>query len=328
MNEIQVLATHNSYHQEAPKELLDTLRTVDARLADSLVYSHSSLTDQLDFGIRGLEFDVFSDPDGGRFATPKAVGLLQLDPLGPELAAPGSKVLHIAEVDYLSSCPTLVSCLEEVSAWSDDHPEHLPIVIQLEAKDSFVPDVLNLGFVQPLPIDGPAFETIEAEIRSVFDDADLVLPGEVAAGGWPTLDEARGRVAFALDDHAAKRDLYRSLHPAVEDRLLFVDAAPTDPDAAFAIVNDPVTEQERIKELVADGLLVRTRADADTIEARSGDTARATAALASGAQIISTDYEVEDDRFPGYVVTLPGGLPARCNPVQAPARCDAAALEE
>ena len=42
------------------------------------------------------------------------------------------------------------------------------------------------------------------------------------------------------------------------------------------------------------------------------------AALTGGAQFVSTDYEVPDPRFGPYVVKIPGGTPARCNPVTAP----------
>ena len=73
---------------------------------------------------------------------------------------------------------------------------------------------------------------------------------------------------------------------------------------------------------------MRTRADADTMEARSGDTARRDAALASGAQFVSTDYPVPNPGFgTGYAVAIPGGMPGRCNPVNAPAGCRTVAIE-
>lgn len=65
----------------------------------------------------------------------------------------------------------------------------------------------------------------------------------------------------------------------------------------YARVNDARTDQRRIAELVAAGYLVRTRADIDTIEARSGDTALQAAAFASGAQYVSTDYLVPNPLF-------------------------------
>jgi hypothetical protein len=48
--------------------------------------------------------------------------------------------------------------------------------------------------------------------------------------------------------------------------------------------------------------------------------------MASGAQLLSTDYPVnEPARWPGnFVVTLPGKVVARCNPINAPYGCSAA----
>ena len=142
------------------------------------------------------------------------------------------------------------------------------------------------------------------------------------------MDDARGKFAFVLDDHAAKRALYRSLHPDTRDRLIFVDAQPPEPDAAFTVLNDPIADAARIKQLVALGYLVRTRADADTVEARANDTAPRVAVFASGAQIVSTDYEKEDPRHPGFITKLPGKGVVRCNPVTAPPDCTAADLRE
>ena len=104
------------------------------------------------------------------------------------------------------------------------------------------------------------------------------------ADAWPTLDEARGRFLFVLDETGAKRDRYVAGHPSLRGRVLFVNAPPESDEAAFLIMNEPIADGARIRELVAQGFLVRTRADADTREARSGETARREAAFASGAQ--------------------------------------------
>jgi hypothetical protein len=334
INQIQVLASHNSYHVEPEPALLAALRSALGAAADGFEYTHRPLADELDAGVRQVELDVFvDDPAGGRYAQPKLVPLLGLDPVDPALADPGLKVLHVQEVDYRSTCPTFVDCMGDIREWSHDHPGHLPIAIQIEAKDDVIPDPAGLGFVQPLPWTAPDFATLEAEIRSAFDDDDIISPGEVKGrsrsladavrrGRWPTLDEARGQVMFVLDDKGAKRDAYRAQVTDVDDRLIFVDVPPTDPDAAVMVVNDPIGDAARIRELVGQGFIVRTRADADTVEARSGDTTRREAAFASGAQYVSTDYVFPDDNFgTGYVVDLPGDGAARCNPVNAPKRC-------
>jgi Phosphoinositide phospholipase C, Ca2+-dependent len=338
MNEIQVLASHNSYHVQPEPLLQDALDSALGEPAQGFEYTHRPLAEELDAGVRQVELDVFvDDAAGGRYANPVLVPLLGLAPPDPALAGPGLKVLHVQEVDYRSTCPTLVSCLTQVRAWSDAHPGHLPITIQIEAKDGVIPDP-GLGFVQPLPWSGPDFAALQREIDAVFPAERVLTPAEVRgrsttladavrAGRWPRLDQARGQVLFMLDDHGSKRDAYRAQVPDLADRRIFVDVPETDPDAAMMVVNDPISQGDRIRDLVAAGFIVRTRADADTVQARSGDTTMRDAAFASGAQFVSTDYVFPDDQFgTGYVADLPGDGAARCNPVSAPRRCARADL--
>jgi hypothetical protein len=127
---------------------------------------------------------------------------------------------------------------------------------------------------------------------------------------------------FALDDSGAKRAMYRSLRPNLCDRLIFVDAEPPASDAGYVVANDPIAQAGHIADLVAQGFLVRTRADADTVQARTGDTTMRDAAWASGAHYISTDYLLPDPRFTDYSVPLPGGGTARCNPITHPEPCN------
>lgn len=338
LNEIQVLASHNSYHVEPEAPLLDALRSAIGAQADGFEYTHRPLADELDAGVRQIELDVFvDDPAGGRYAQPKLQPLLGLAPVDPALAGPGLKVFHVQEVDYRSTCPTFVECLTQVREWSDAHPGHLPVTIQIEAKDGTIPDP-GIGFVTPLPWGPEAFTSLEAEIASVLPADRVLTPDEVRgdfptlveavrAGRWPRLDRARGQVLLLLDDSGAKRDAYRTAVPALADRSVFVDVPETDPDAAMTVVNDPIGQADEIRSLVEAGFIVRTRADGDTVQARTGDVTQRDAAFASGAQFVSTDYIWPDDRFgTGYVVDLPGDTAARCNPVNAPRRCVAADL--
>jgi hypothetical protein len=339
LNDIQVVATHNSYHVEPEPALMDALRGVIGDAADGFEYTHMPLDQELDRGVRQVELDAWVDaPEGGRYATPKVVSLLGLAPVDPRMSQTGLKVLHVLEVDYRSTCPTFVSCLQVIEAWSDAHPNHIPITIQIEPKDDVTPDPVGLGFVQPIPWTSSSFATLESEIGSVFPKGRIIRPADVQghkptlrqgvlADQWPTLRQARGKVLFALDDAGAKRDMYRSLRPDVADRLIFVNASPSDADAAYMVVNDPEQDAAQIKSLVAQGFIVRTRADADTVQARSGDTSERDAAWASGAQYVSTDYIVPDPRFTSYVGILPSGETIRCNPVSAPEGCRPDQLE-
>ena len=129
----------------------------------------------------------------------------------------------------------------------------------------------------------------------------------------------RGLVLFALDNEGSLRDLYLEGHPALRDRVIFASVAPGHPAAAWFKLNDPVKDFDRIQRLVREGFLVRTRADADTRQSRTGDVSQRDKALASGAQFISTDYPEPDRRFSDYCVRLPGGIVARPNPVSGEA---------
>lgn len=335
INEVQVVASHNSYHVQPEPKLFDALRAALGDVVNGWEYTHRPLAEEFDVGVRQVEFDAFVDrPEGGLYASPALGPTLSLEPQTPSMSEPGIKVFHIQEVDYRSTCPTFVECLTQVKAWSDAHPRHLPITIQVEPKDGTIADP-GLGFVTPLPWTTDAFAGLEAEIRSVFDEDEVITPGSVQgrfpslpeaveAGRWPTLALARGKVMFVLDDGGAERELYRQLHPDSADRLAFVSAAPPDPDAGVVVVNDPVRDGDRIRQLVTDGYIVRTRADADTVEARTGDTSTQEAAWASGAQFVSTDYPFPDEQFGhGYVAEVPGPGVVRCSPVLAPRPCPA-----
>ena len=133
-----------------------------------------------------------------------------------------------------------------------------------------------------------------------------------------------------LLDQADQRKLYIAGHPSLKGRVIFTNAKPGDPDAAFVEMNDPNGKNlARIQQLVREGYIVRTRSDGDTVEARANDTKTRDNAIASGAQYVSTDYPAPDKApFPGgYVVTLPGNRAWRCNPVNTGPACVRRALD-
>jgi hypothetical protein len=337
LNQIQVLGTHNSYHLLGRPELLSVLLGLDPQF-QGFVYQHLPLDQQFETqGIRQIELDVFYDPMGGLYGNRKVLPLLGEDPVAPpEMFEPGMKVFHVQEVDFESTCLTFIDCLRTIRQWSSEHRKHLPIAIQVEVKDDAIIDPLNLGFVVPLPFDAAAFDALDAEIRSVFPPSKLITPDDVRGthatleeavltDGWPTLRESRGKVLFLLDNEG-KQSIYTAGHPNLEGRAIFTNANPGDPDAAFVKRNDPFTDTD-IPSLVEAGYLVRTRADADTVQSRNNDPTQRDAALASWAQYISTDYPVPNLDFSPYFVAIPGGHVARCNALNAPVACDDAALE-
>ncbi|MEH6665520.1 MAG: phosphatidylinositol-specific phospholipase C1-like protein [Brevundimonas sp.] len=340
MNDIAVVGTHNSYKLAIPEAELEAMVAVNPG-ARGLDYAHRPLTEQLDAGARQLEIDILHDPEGGRYARPlSALGrpespIAVSDEFRRVMAQPGFKTLHMPDVDFRSSCLTFIACLREVRAWSDAHPDHVPILIMLNAKTG---PASMPGGTALLDFDAGAWDALDAEIRSVFDADRLITPDQVRgghatlrdgvlAGGWPTLGEARGKVFFALDEGPEKVAAYAAGRPSLEGRVLFVNTDEASPAAAYLTLNDPVAQQARIQAAVRQGFIVRTRADADTAEARAADVTRRSAAFASGAQYISTDYLWADPRFPTYEVRLPGDMAATCNPVRTGERCGDLAVE-
>jgi hypothetical protein len=335
LNQIQVLGSHNSYHQRVDEPVFQQIAAFSQALADSLDYGHDPLPVQFETqGIRQIELDVFADPLGGLYASPVGLQLVSGDPAArlPALEPPGIKVLHVQDVDFRSSCATFVECLSQVKGWSGAHPGHAPLMVLVEAKDDVIPNVGGFVFVVPIPIGDAELDTIDAEIRSVFAAADILTPDDVRGtrqtleeavrlDGWPTLAAARGKVFFCLDNEGGVRSAYTAQHPGLVGRVMFVSAEPPAAEAGFIKLNDPIGDFDHIQDVVARGFIVRNRADADTAQSRSGDTTMREAALNSGAQFVSTDYPLPDPRFTDYAVTIPGGTPARCNPISAPVEC-------
>lgn len=335
MNDIQVVGSHNSFKARIPAEVMEGIRQRDARLAGALDYYHLPLAEQLDAGVRQLEIDIFADPEGGRYADPKGEKLLAAGGAsGFDRAAmlkPGFKVLHIPDVDYRATCVTLIRCLGEVDAWSRAHPGHLPIMITINAADT--PNSHDV--TAPLPLDdAKLLDDLDREIRKALPGQRLIAPDEVRgkAGslaeavkskGWPTLEAARGRIYILLDVRPAVSEVYRSGHPSLRGRAMFGWYPDGEAESAIQIVQDPVADGARIREWVKSGVIVRTRSDANTVEARAHDLAKARAAGESGAQAVSTDYYpgAPDPLGLGFSVTLPGGVMARCNPVRVAASC-------
>jgi hypothetical protein len=326
MNAIQAVGTHNSYKLAIAPNEMAMIRAANPREADALDYAHPPLARQLDAGARQLEIDLANDPgEGGLYAAPlgfrMAGGKAVPYDFAP-LQGPGLKVLHEPSVDYRSTCPTFVGCLTEIRAWSQAHPDHLPILILLNLKEGG----LSLPGATVAPkFDAAAMDRIDAEIRSVFSETALITPDQVqgrhatlrdavTAGAWPTLKAARGRVMFACDCPAGQVALYRGERKSLEGRAAFVNIEEASPAAAYVTLNEPKAQAARIAAAVKAGLIVRTRADADTREARANDTSRQQSAFASGAQYVSTDYMTPDERFGPYVARLPGGGVARRSP--------------
>jgi hypothetical protein len=293
MDQLQALGTHNSYHLEPEGNAL-----IDWG------FSHLPLPQQLgEQGVRKLELDVYYDSERGGF-----------------------HVMHIGLVDDRTTCATLQLCLEQLRAWSDDHRGHHPIFVMIEPKTAFSETsaeriLSDLDRIVAEVMKGGRIIT-PAEVRG---DA-ATLRQAIVGKGWPTLDVGRGRFVFWMDNWGEWASLYSHRHTTLDHRQLFVVSALDQPVAAITNINDPISSAAAIREAVAQGFIVRTRADGVEL-AHAGDDSKLKAALASGAQLISSDLPAPVSGVP-YHASIPGGTPSRCNPISAPSDCVATAIED
>jgi len=302
-SDIWSIGTHNSYHLRSPLYPNGPPPDLD--------YAHEPLDVQLDEqGVRKFELDVYWNENGG------------------------FNVHHINYADQNTNCETLILCLTTLRDWSLAHPGHHPIFIFIEPKGLYFPTTNPFAISDEPICDRPDhvichYDELDAEIRSVLDPAggpDLLLtPDEVRGAhatlreavlqdGWPTLRATRGHFVVVMLDEDADRDGYAEGHPSLAGRAMFVTSQELRDDAAVLKIDDPVNGFDRIQQLVALGYVIRTRSDTLT-DAWANDTTHRDAALASAAQIISTDYPVPEILNNGYFAAIPGGTPSGCNPI-------------
>jgi hypothetical protein len=291
VNHIQAKATHNSYHVE-----------VDTNVPDWR-YGEKPLDVQLDAeGVRGLELDVHWKEDCGRY-----------------------EVYHLTFIDENTTCRVFTECLQKIRGWSDAHIGHHPIFLHIEPKDEWDADTGEARFT-----------SLEQEILSVWPRESVITPDEVKGSsatlaaaltdhGWPTLGQTRGRILVYMDRSDAMRDAYTHGRKDLDGRLLFTDSDLDDPFAAIRIVND-ATASDRIAAALARNQIVRITTEGTLAGALANTDTDAPVALASGAQILSTDFPAPVTDTP-YTFTIADGTPSRCSPVTAPPGCTPAAIE-
>ena len=222
------------------------------------------------------------------------------------------------------------NCLQEVKEWSDTHPDPLPIIITINPKTSGIKEP---GYTPVLRFNANVLDSLHAEILAVFAPEKLITPDlvqgnfaslreAVVTNGWPSINSSKGKILFVLDAGSQITELY--VEKSLKGKPMFPNIEQEDhPNAAFFIMNDPKEQQAEIQKRVKAGFMVRTRADADTKEARSGDLSRLEAAIASGAHVISTDYYLARLSPSGkFQISLKDGKYQSCNALITPEKCN------
>ncbi|KAL9643785.1 hypothetical protein ABK040_016087 [Willaertia magna] len=327
VNQLQVLTTHNSYHQR---------KQPFSWFIPSMNYEHDTITNQLNnYGVRGLELDIHFNRDTKYW-----------------------HVYHVPIIDDKSSCNTFMECLKEVKDWSDSvNGNHDLIFIYIEPKNvrdfhDFCKDDKQL-----------VFRKLLEEITSIIPITQILTPAKLKGRnnslreainkrGWPKRKRVRGMFTFVMnfwEENKACKEVfiseakknpyqYKNQTYTMLDAVFFRSTyekviVNKEEDAIFLEVDDARThieesatasqlgqfgqlrqgkQQEKetsslgkvvpkpdnnsflIKDLVKQGFIVRcatgSREDVEGSALGSSRRRKTEACLLSGAQLISTDY--------------------------------------
>lgn len=262
-NEIQFIISHNSYKKNI-SDLNYILLSPFTGVKPSR-YEHDFILNQLNDGARGVELDI-------QYVNKRFL------------------VFHIAVKDSRTHCPSWELAVEELKIWSDANPNHLPICVLVEIK------------AENLPIE--VYKRLDQTIESVFGRDKLITPSLLMGenetlrsvadkNDWVTLDKVLGKAMFILHP-CDGTDKYIEADPTMRSQVMvpmFAAAElqsenPKHSDYYLLLKNDD-PDPEKIQPLVNSGFMVRTRMDEPLIYSEE----RKRQAIASGAQIISADYQ-------------------------------------
>lgn len=159
------------------------------------------------------------------------------------LEKPGFKVPHVPDVDYLSTVPTFAAGLRQVRDCSKAHPTRVPIVVLVELKE----DVVPLMPAKALKFTKELLDTVDAKIREVFENDQLItpdlvrgkaasLPEAIDKTGWPKLDVVRDKVMFRLDNTGPLAETDIDGHRALKGRAMFAPVDESDKSCLKALL--------------------------------------------------------------------------------------------
>jgi len=238
LNRVQVVGTHNSVHVAGMFSIF----------IPYWQYTHPSLIDQLNTGIRHLEIDLWYNKSFGMW-----------------------EVWHEC-VDRLTVTPLLLrDVLSQLFSWSKSNQGHFPLSINLDIKGAYIsgtsyltPWLLGRGFSHS-KADRQIFQALEREILAEFPIPNLHTPASMLLGsgtktlreaiqksGWPAVNALRGKTQFQLNLNGCRA----SLNTVIPSSVFFKrghNFQDPEPDVGWFETNDPVVT----KILIEKGYFVR-----------------------------------------------------------------------
>ena len=282
LNEIAILGTHNSYQRLATKETRFAMNLLDALTfrklgLNTFDFQMDTLTDQLETGIRNVEIDIETLDKDDKIEF---------------------KVTHNSLIDNASSAYDFAKALQEIKMWSDNNPDHIPVIIIVEPK-SFVIEIngmkkFSLEYAKELDkivadTLGDSLLTPEDMLRDYASFKEMRENDD-----WISLKEARGKILVLLHD-CDVTESYIALDETIKTQKMFPMLRYDDRNesyTSFILENDAFRADERKAENIDESnLIVRTRAD---VYPEYSDE-RYEVIEACGSQIITTDFPEKVD---------------------------------
>ena len=150
----------------------------------------------------------------------------------------------------------------------------MPILILVELKGDALPGLPT----RPVPFGKDEIDSVDAEILSVFQKAEILTPDRVRGRSQACPRRSRPRAGRSSRTCAGWSCSHWTTRLGARPLPRRSPAPPRSGDvchgrarasaAAWFKINDPIKDLERIQKLVREGFLVRTRADADTVQSR------------------------------------------------------------
>jgi len=280
LNEVQILATHNSFKAMPNPYLNSVLKLFNEGGVKKGEYGLPKLYEQLDSGIRGVELDV---------------------------AMYGNQIVtvHNANNDWRTNTTDFRLALKEIKLWSDNNPGHYPLNVMVQVRNQF--SFLSAKFNK---FSSSSIRGLDAMMVEVFGN-DLLPPATVKGDaatlheavtttGWPEVSSCLGKVyVMMLFDEDVNRDDYVAIDPTFSTQNAFVMALAgyEEPHDYTAIILADSPYDDGYREYIEAGYILRTRVDLQYDHPE----ARLQATLQLGSQILATDYPVNNSYGDGYV---------------------------
>lgn len=300
-NDVQFLATHNSYKGKPGPLMYASELTNYTKYG----YYFDPLYEQLEKGIFSLELDIY----------PTETGFL---------------CMHKTYGDIATTGYNMALALEEIAIWSSCNVGHLPITIMIEPKGWGLRNKDSMNMTDPGVMERFDKLLVDTFGDKLYTPADMLgdtysnLSEAAAADAWPSLLSMRDKImVFSITDRVYQ---YIDLDPSMKTQIMFpaikmvldkdhegyeIHRAVTWIDETFEMDKQELLRAEKkgngkydvsevFQQALEENLLIRTRID---MYEYFSETA-VPLVIAAGGNILATDYPPHNNERTDYIIPI------------------------